>query len=80
LNGDPVVGAKLLGDELGREFCAEEAEEEDRLAIIVLVGVQSQIIQHVIGQCLADVAAVELEGEEHEADETANSPVELGDS
>src|SRR5699024_8938761 len=55
----------------------QEAEIEDRHAVVVLVGGEAEVVEHVIGEGLVDVAAVELEGEEHDADPGADLVVEL---
>lgn len=71
------IRSEFLGEHLRRQFRAEEAQVKDCLPRVVLVGVHSQICQHVVGQSLGDIPAVQLEAEEHEADESANLPVDL---
>ena len=61
LDRNPTIGTKLFGNQLGWQFGAEEADVEDRLARIEIVRVHFEIVEHVIGQGLGDVAAVELE-------------------
>ena len=77
LDGNPTVGAESFGDELGWQFGAEKAEEEDCLARVVVVRVHVQVVEHVVGQGLGDVAAIELQGEEHEARPGADAQIQL---
>lgn len=77
LDGDPVIGTDLLADELGWHFSSEETDKEDGLAIVVVVRVHVQILEQIVAEGLPDVASVELEGEEHQADPCADSFVNL---
>ena len=61
LDGDPAIGTELLGDQLGWQFGGEKADVEDSLPRVVIVCVHLKIVEHVVGQGLGDVAAVELE-------------------
>ena len=73
LNGYPSIWTKFLRNELRGELGEQEADVEYRLAGIVIVCVHPQVRQHVVRQRLDDVAAVELEGEEHETHPRANA-------
>lgn len=45
LNGYPVVGSKLLADQLRRELGGQKGDVEYRLSGIVVVGVHAQVFQ-----------------------------------
>lgn len=77
LNRNPPVWAQLLGDELGRKLGTQEADVENRLPIVVIVGIQMEIREHVIRQSLHDISSIQLKSEEREADPSAYSVVEL---
>lgn len=79
LNRNPVIRSKLLGDELRWKLGREEAEVEDRHAIVVLVGVEAEIVEHVVGERLRDVTTIELEGEEHQTGEGHNLVIKSAD-
>jgi len=51
-----------------RKLRKEESEVEYRLACVVIIRRDAQVVKHIVRERLADVAAVELKGEEHEAD------------
>lgn len=77
LNGDPVVWADTLRNELGWQFCEEKRNEEDRLAIVVIVSRHFEVVKEIIRQCLTDVASVQLQSEEHEAYPSTDFPIDL---
>jgi hypothetical protein len=47
------------------------------LSSVVVVRVHTQITQHVVRQCLDDIASIELEREERDTCECADSQVNL---
>ena len=77
LHGDPSVGPKLFGDELGGQFGGEEEDVEDCLPCVEVGGVHVEIVEQVVGEGLGDVAPVELEGEEHQADPGTDAVIQL---
>jgi hypothetical protein len=79
LNWNPVVGTKLLTEELRGQFSAEEAEVKYCLALVVLIRIKMKVIQHIVAQRLPDISTIELECEEHEADKRTNLVVKLNE-
>ena len=73
---DPIVRAEFLRYQLRRKFREQESAVEDHLSIVVVIAGHVQIDQHAIRECLDDIAAIELQGEEHQATPTADPPVE----
>lgn len=71
------IWSEFFGEHLRGQFRAEEAQVKDCLPRVVLVGAHSQIGQHVVGQSLGNIPAVQLKAKEHEADESTNLPVDL---
>lgn len=49
LDGDPAIGAEFFRDELGWQFGEEKAEVEDCLPRVVIVRVDVEIFEHVVG-------------------------------
>jgi hypothetical protein len=77
LDGDPAIRPEGLGDELRGQLREKKTQEEDRLSSVVVVRVHTQITQHVVRQCLDDIASIELEREERDTCECADSQVNL---
>lgn len=61
LDRDPDIRPELLRDHLRRYFCREETEVEDHYAVVVLVCRKSEVLRHVVGEGLRDVASIELQ-------------------
>ena len=53
-----------LGEELHREFGRHEADELNRVSVVVIVARQAEVVEERVGQRVAEVTTVELKAEE----------------
>lgn len=77
LDGNPHIGAELLRYHLRRQLREQEAHVEYDHAVFVPIRQETQVVEHIVGQGLVDIAGIELQGEEHGADPRANLSVQL---
>jgi len=71
--------AVAFRDELDGEFGQEEGEQLQRVTVVEVVGGQPQVIEQVVGQRVGQVAAVELQAKEHDAEPRHEQQVRLAD-
>ena len=55
---DPVIGSEFLADELEWEFGVEETGVVYCHAVVVIVGYEIEVGEHVVGESLGDISAV----------------------
>lgn len=77
LDRNPTIRSELLGQQLRRQLCEEENEEEYCLAGVIVIGVHAQVLEHIIRHCLDDVSSIKLERKEGNACESTNSDIDL---
>ena len=68
----PAFRTELFGKQSGWQFGAGEADVKDCLPRVVIVRVHFELGAHVFRSGLRDVALVELEGKERQADPRAD--------